>query len=191
MCCTDFRLDRLPLDVQRNMLLVRVTDDPDRLRQDTASLLEAAQGQGSLRLVHNCHRYYELAWAGLQEAVDHAQVVHDAGDAAAAVLPGTQCTNARVHVHCGSDAGMMTAHRDKGEHPFLSSCMSVPDACLRSQNLHLGRSKRIGARLVWVEKQSVLVILLVPCFAGRTGRRPALSCASLSQRGAGARPLHP
>lgn len=138
MRCTDFRLDRLPINVQQNMLLVRVTDDPDRLRQDTASLLEAAQGQGSLRLVHNCHRYYELTWTSLQEAGDHAH----AGDAVAAVLPGAECTGVRLHVYPSADAGMMAAHRDKGKHPFLSLVHECPRCLPVQSNLHLGRSKR-------------------------------------------------
>ena len=59
--------------------------------------------------------------------------MHDAGDAVAAVLPSAKCTNARLLVYRNSDAGMIAAHQDKGKHPFLSSSMSVPDACLRSQ----------------------------------------------------------
>ena len=83
MRCTEFTLNKLPSDLQQNMLLIR-TDDPNSLRRETVSLLEAAQGQGSLRLVQNCHRYYELAWAALPG--DHAQAVLDVGNAVAAVI---------------------------------------------------------------------------------------------------------
>ena len=83
MRCTDFRTKKLSPDLQQKMLLIRL-GDPDSLRRYTASLLEAAQGQGSLRLVQKCHRYYELAWAALPG--DHAQAVLDVGNAVAAVI---------------------------------------------------------------------------------------------------------
>ena len=57
----------------------------------------------------------------------------DVGSAVAAALPGATFIDARMHVYDGNDAGMMAAHQDCGKHPCLSSSVSVPDVCLRSQ----------------------------------------------------------
>ena len=129
MRCRDLRFNRLPLDLQQNVLLIRVADDPETMRHDTANLLEAAQGQGSLQLVRNCHRYYELTWAAIQEVGGSgAQAVSAVGDAIATTVPGARFMPAGSRIHVYSDSrAHMAAHRDKdGMHPFVSSSMSVP-----------------------------------------------------------------
>ena len=68
-----------------------------------ARLLQAAQDEGLLQHVHVRPSCWELAGPALQQLGDHAQAVHDAGDAIAAMLPSAKLICARMHIYASTE----------------------------------------------------------------------------------------
>ena len=101
MRCTGWRVEHLPVDLRNLCTYVRLGSN-ENLPASVAMLLEAAQGQGLMRLVDNCHSNSKLDRAALTQLDNNntgAEAVLDAGRAIASVLPGAALIAACMHVY--------------------------------------------------------------------------------------------